>query len=59
MTVCTNYLALCNLVEHGLPASAANALRDAELFVAEMVELEDDRVRLAAVRAWVLLEVGK
>jgi hypothetical protein len=59
MTVCTNYLALRNLVEHVLPASAAKALGDAELFVAKVVELEDDRIALATVHAGVLAEVGK
>ncbi len=54
MTVCTNDLASCNLVEDGLPGEVADALRDVEALVADMVELQDQRVSLAAVRAWPL-----
>jgi hypothetical protein len=32
MTVCTNDLALCNLVEDALPVAIAGAFGDAELF---------------------------
>jgi hypothetical protein len=42
MTVCTNHVALCNLVEHVLPTPALDSLRDRELFVSQMVELEND-----------------
>jgi hypothetical protein len=34
-----------------------NPGRDVELLVTEVVEVEDDRIGLAAVRAWVRLEV--
>jgi len=51
MTVCTNDLALCNLIEHALPVSVLKTLGDAELLVPEMVELEHDRIGIAAVRA--------
>jgi hypothetical protein len=51
MTVCTNHVALSNLVEDGLPIPVSYAGRDAEEFVASMVELEHDRVRFAAVSA--------
>jgi len=51
MTVCTNDLALCNLVEHILPAATLQALRNRELLVPQVVELEDDRVLLPAIDA--------
>ena len=54
MTVCTNNLALCHLVEDALPLAVSETGSDAELLVAEMVELEDDRIGLAAVHARVL-----
>jgi hypothetical protein len=50
MTVCTNDLASCNLVEDRLPRQVADALRDIEALVANVVELKDQRVGLAAVR---------
>ena len=58
VTVCTNDLALCNLVEDALPVSALKALGDAELLVPEVVELKHDRIGLAAVDAWVLSQIG-
>ncbi len=54
MTVCTNDLALCHLVEDALPFAVSKALPDTELLVSEMVELEHDRVGLAAVRTRML-----
>jgi hypothetical protein len=54
MTVCTNDLALCNLVEDALPVAIPNALGDIEFLVPEMVELEDDRICLAAIGAGVI-----
>jgi hypothetical protein len=51
VTVCTNDLALCNLVEDALPIPVLKALGDAELLVPEVVELEDDRIGLSAVCA--------
>lgn len=58
MTVCTNDLALCNLVEDALPVATLDTLGNAELLVSEMVELKDDRVGLPAVNARVLSQVG-
>jgi hypothetical protein len=58
MTVCTNDLALCNLVEDALPVSTLKTLGDAELLVPEVVELENDRIGLSAVDAGVLSQVG-
>ena len=54
VTVCTNHLALCHLVEDALPIAVSNALRDAEFLVPQMVELQDDRVGLSAVDAGML-----
>ena len=56
MAVCTNHLALRNHVQHGLPAAVAETPGDVELLVPEMVELEDERVGLAAVDAWSLAQ---
>ena len=57
MTVCTNDVALCHLVEDALPVSVPKALADPELLVAEMVELEDERIGLAAVDARMVAKV--
>ncbi|HWM62763.1 MAG TPA: hypothetical protein VNP96_02110 [Solirubrobacterales bacterium] len=57
VTVCTNHLALCNLVEDFLPFMAPPALGDAEFLVPEMVELQHDRIGLAAVDAGVFVTV--
>jgi hypothetical protein len=54
MTVCTNDLALCNLVEDALPVSTLKTLGDAELFVPKVIELQNDRIGLSAVDARVL-----
>ena len=54
VTVCTNDLALCHLVENALPLAVSKAGGDAEFLVAEMVELQDNRVSLAAVCAGML-----
>jgi hypothetical protein len=56
MTVCANHIALRNLVEDGLPAAPADASGDGELLFAEMIELEDDRIGLAAIDAWMRTE---
>jgi hypothetical protein len=58
VTVCTNHLALCNLVKDALPTPVPKALSDAEFFVPEMVELEHDRVALAAIDAGMLTQIG-
>jgi hypothetical protein len=54
MTVCTNDVALGNLVEDGLPVAVAETFGYAEALVPEVVELENQRIGLAAVDAWVL-----
>jgi hypothetical protein len=59
VTVCTNDLALCNLVEDALPLAIPDALSDAELLVAKVVELEDNWIALAAVHAGMLPEIGE
>jgi hypothetical protein len=56
MTVCTNDVALGDLVEDCLPVPVADALADREALVPEVVELQDDRIALAAVCAWMLAE---
>src|ERR1700742_4687789 len=56
MTVCTNDVALGDLVEDRLPVTVAEALSDAEALVAQVVELEHERIALAAVDAGVLVE---
>jgi hypothetical protein len=52
MTVCTNDLALADLVEDRLPGAIAYAFGDVEALVADVVELEDERIALATVDAW-------
>jgi len=56
MTVCTNHVALGHLVENALPSAIPKALPDGELLIPEMVELEDDRIALAAVDTGVLAQ---
>ena len=51
MTVCTNHVALCHLVENALPGPVSKAIADAELLVSQMVELEHDRIGLATIGA--------
>jgi hypothetical protein len=58
MTVCTNDLALCHLVEHRLPTMVPPDRCDAEFLVPQVVELEHDRVGLAAIRAGMLAQIG-
>jgi hypothetical protein len=50
-------VALCDLIEDLLPVSAGELIRHLELLVAKMVELQDDRIRFAAVSAWVAAEI--
>jgi hypothetical protein len=57
VTVCTNHLALCNLVEDALPAPVPKALANAEAFVAKVIELEHDGIRLPAVDAGMLTQI--
>ena len=56
VTVCTNHLALCNLVEHALPLAVPQSGGDSEFLVAQMVELEHYGIGLAAVNARVLAQ---
>jgi hypothetical protein len=56
MAVCTNDVARADLVEDRPPVSIAEALGDVEALLLEMVELEDQRVLLAAVDARALTE---
>jgi hypothetical protein len=50
MAVGANDIALCDLSENGAPAAATDACCDGVLLVAEVIELEYDRIGLAAVR---------
>jgi hypothetical protein len=54
VTVCTNHLALCNLVKDVLPIAVSDAVGDAELLIPKMVELEHDGIALATVDAGML-----
>src|SRR6185312_7052210 len=56
VTVCTNDVALGDLVEHGLPVALGEPVRDVEALVGQVVELEDERVGLSAVDTRVLAE---
>ena len=56
VTVCTNDVALGNLVEDGLPLAISEAFRDLEALVLSVVELEHDRIVLTAVDARVATE---
>jgi hypothetical protein len=58
MTVCTNDVALCNLVEDVLPIAVGQALRNSEQLVSQVVELENHRIALAAISAGMLAEEG-
>jgi hypothetical protein len=58
MTVCTNDLALCHLVEDALPIAVSEPLADSELLVPQVVELQHDRVPLAAIDARMLMQEG-
>jgi hypothetical protein len=58
MTVCTNDLALCHLVEDALPIAVPEPLADPELLVPQVVELQHDWVLLAAIDARMLTQVG-
>lgn len=57
MAVGTDHFALLDLIENAMPVPVGKRLPDAEqLVVAEVIELEDDRVPLATVNAWIDLE---
>jgi hypothetical protein len=57
MAVCANDVALRDLVENFLPIPACKLVCDLEQLVSEMVELENERIRLAAVDTRMSLEV--
>ena len=56
MTVCTDDLAARNLAEHALPVAVSERLPDTEGLGSNVVELEYDWVRLAAIDAGMRLE---
>ena len=47
-------VALLDLGQNVFPWPFPQAFADAELFFAEVVELQDERIALSAVHAWVL-----
>jgi hypothetical protein len=57
MAVRTDDLALLDLSEDALPTPVHEPLADVEYLVAKVVELEDDGIGLAAIRAGVEREV--
>jgi hypothetical protein len=57
MAVCANDIAPLDLIQDRLPFVAADALGDAEALVSDVVELEQEGVRLTAVNARTLAEV--
>ena len=59
VTVCTNDLALCNLVEDALPLAVPEALSNAELLVAKVVELEDNWIALSAIDTGMPAQIGE
>ena len=58
MTVCTNDLALCHLVEDALPISVPEPVANPELLVSQVVELQHDRITLSAIDTRMLAQVG-
>jgi hypothetical protein len=56
VAVRTDNLALGDLVEHGLPTVSAQALRDVEVLVPEVIELQYQRIGLPTVCAWLVAE---
>lgn len=52
------HLALLDLFEDALPGAIAQSLGDPELFVSQVVELQDEGVALSAIEAWMLFEEG-
>jgi hypothetical protein len=56
MTISTNHVALCDLVQHSLPAVVAKPLGDIEVLVPKVVELENERICLAAIGARLLAQ---
>jgi hypothetical protein len=58
VTVCTNHLALCHLVENGLPCPVSKARPNAKGFVSEVIELKHDRIVLSAIDTWMLAQIS-
>ena len=56
MTVCTNNIALGDFIKDDSPWPADESLRDVERLVLQVIELQDERIRLATVAAWVRRE---
>jgi hypothetical protein len=56
MAIRADHVALCDLVEDGLPITRSDPSGNGELLAAEVIELKNDWVRLAAVGARVLAE---
>jgi hypothetical protein len=54
MAIGTDDLALLDLGEDVLPGPFTHALADAELFFSQVVELQDERIALPAIHAWML-----
>jgi hypothetical protein len=54
MAVCANHIALRNLGKDRLPAPVTKTRGDVEALIAKVVELEDERIELAAVDATTL-----
>ena len=57
MAVSADDFAFLDLGKHVKPPPRVQVLADVELLVAQVVELEDHRIRLATVETWVRLEV--
>ena len=57
MAVRAHDFALLYLLHHAAPALLTDPMRHAEFFIALMVELENDYVRLAAVHTWMAPKV--
>ena len=51
MAVCTHDIALRDLISERLPAPAAHPGADVELLFTQVIELEDERIVLTAIRA--------
>jgi hypothetical protein len=56
MTVCTNDVALCNLVDDASPVPVPETTPDIESLVPTVVEFQDDGIGLAAIDARMLRE---
>jgi hypothetical protein len=57
VTVGTDHIALLDLVEDALPVAGGKGMADIERLLSEVVELEHDRIGLAAFGAGMAAEV--